>query len=286
MDAVIDIGSNSVRLYIDKGKAVNPKILNTTRLSQNLAVFGRLDSQAIVRTANAVTDFFCSAKNTGADRIFIFGTEAMRCPGGETLKAMIESKIHVPVDIISGEKEAVCGYIGATGGKGKNAVIDIGGASVELTAGDGANITYAESLKLGVVRAYDTAGKNRAAIEKYYSENIGGFQKIAADKLIGIGGTATSLASMALEQQKYDAHAIHGYTLTKSKTEELIDVIFTSDSITDSFPSIDRKRADVIGHGAIALLMLMEHLSFDKIDISEHDNIEGYLTLQNLTARR
>ena len=74
--------------------------------------------------------------------------------------------------------------------------------------------------------------------------------------------------------------------MTKSKTEELIDVIFTSDSITNSFPSIDRKRADVIGHGAIALLMLMEHLSFDKIDISEHDNIEGYLTLQNLTARR
>ena len=58
MVAVIDIGSNSVRLYIGSGKAVNAKKLNTTQLSEGLALFGRLQEKAMARTADAVAGFF------------------------------------------------------------------------------------------------------------------------------------------------------------------------------------------------------------------------------------
>lgn len=277
MIAVIDIGSNSVRLFLDRGLPVNPKKLNTTQLSEGLATLGRLNRDAMVRTADAVADFFDLAKRAGAKKVYVFGTEAMRNPGGETLKSMIESRIPVQVDIISGKKEAEIGYVGCTGGKGNNAVIDIGGASVELTAGADGKITYAESLKLGVVRVRDAIGSDRAAIENYYRKQICGYKKISADKLYAIGGTATSLASMLLGQKTYDADAVHGYVIEKNALDRLIDDIFASDNLGRDYPTLGEKRALVIGHGAILLSLLADYLGFDKITVSEHDNIEGYL---------
>lgn len=284
MDAVIDIGSNSVRLFVECGRAVTPKLLNTTRLAENLAITGRLDENAMVRTKNAVADFFAAAKRQGADNVFVFGTEAMRCPGGERLKTMIEADVPVNVDIISGKEEALTGYLGATGGKGSHAVVDIGGASVELIAGKNETVEYAESLKLGVVRLKDTLGDRREDIENFCRGAVKAYRAVKADNLIGIGGTATSLASMAQNQSRYDAEAVHGSVIRRDALSELTDRIFACRDITADFPSIDRKRADVIGHGAVLLGAIMDRLGFDRITVSEHDNIEGYLLLKRRGA--
>ena len=280
MVAVIDIGSNSVRLYIASGKAVNAKKLNTTQLSEGLALFGRLQEKAMARTADAVAGFFDEAIASGADKVYVFGTEAMRNPGGETLKKTIESRIPVVVDIISGETEAKIGYIGCTGGKGSNAVIDIGGASVELTSGKSGVIEYAKSLPLGVVRVRDAVGGNRADIEKFYKSKITAFDKVCADVLYAIGGTATTVASMLLGQKTYDANAVHGYVVTHGALENLIDRIFACDNLTEMFPTLGAKRAAVIGHGAILLSLMQDYLGFGSLTVSEHDNIEGYLMLK------
>ena len=63
MDAVIDIGSNSVRLCFMKNNGVNPKSVSTTFLSENLAITGFLTDEAIERTANAIIDYVNTAKN-------------------------------------------------------------------------------------------------------------------------------------------------------------------------------------------------------------------------------
>lgn len=284
MKAVIDIGSNSVRLLMDCGAPVNTKKLNTTQLSLGLAKTGRLSEDAIVRTAKAVTDFFAEAANNGAEKIYIFGTEAMRNPGGQDLKKLIERQIPVCVDIVSGEQEATLGFVGAAGTKGKIAVIDIGGASVEAVEGVDGVITHAQSLPLGVVRVRDITGDDRTSIERYYREHIKEYGKLSADALMAIGGTATSLASMLLDQKEYDATAIHGYRITRSVLACLIDRIFDSDDVCRDFPTIGVKRAGVIAHGAILLLLLMEYFGFDSLTVSERDNMEGYLQLHNITS--
>ena len=68
MDAVIDIGSNSVRLFVESGKAVTPKKLNTTQLAQGLANTGKLNNEAMVHTADAVANFFVDAKTRAPER--------------------------------------------------------------------------------------------------------------------------------------------------------------------------------------------------------------------------
>ncbi len=283
MNAVIDIGSNSVRLLVESGAKINKKYLNSTTLAENLAITGRLSEQAMIRTANAVADFFALAKKLGATDVYVFGTEAMRAPGGEELKARIEQTIPVNVEIVSGLEEARLGFVGAGGANGSNAVIDVGGASVELISGNNGNIDYALSLPLGVVRVRDAIGDGRAAIEKYYAAEIKKYSRVSAGKLIGIGGTATSIASMALGQTVYDAEQIDGYKVTADILGELTDKVFACRDRLSAFPTLSEKRARVIGHGLIIFSLLTSYLGYDGFTVSERDNMEGYLITRGIT---
>ena len=110
MDAVIDIGSNSVRLMTDDGKAVNRKTLASTTLADGLALTGYLSDEAMDRTAAAIRTFVAEARRRGADNIYVFGTEAMRAAkNGKAFKARVEDENGLPVDVISGETEARLG---------------------------------------------------------------------------------------------------------------------------------------------------------------------------------
>jgi exopolyphosphatase/guanosine-5'-triphosphate,3'-diphosphate pyrophosphatase len=155
MDAVIDIGSNSVRLCFMENKVVNPKKVSTTFLSENLAITGSLLLEAIKRTTDAVISFVNEAKSRGADRIFIFGTEAMRSgKNAYVVSEIVQSVTGISIDVISGRDEALCGFVGANMQGEKVCVIDIGGASIELVQGQN-EIEDGLSLPIGVMRVKD-----------------------------------------------------------------------------------------------------------------------------------
>lgn len=281
MDAVIDIGSNSVRLALDRGLKVNPKLLNTTCLAEGLAKTGRLSDAAMDRTLAAIVEFANKARAEHAENIYIFATEAVRSAanGGE-FRSAVEKAVSLPVKVISGNTEARLGLLGAIpeDAHGEITVIDIGGASVEVVRGDKNKLTYARSLPLGVVRLRDIAGDNRADIEKYVSEHITDFGFVSGFEGVAIGGTATSLAAMDLRQTVYDASAVHGHVLSVRAIDNLIEEIFSSADRRKDFPVLAEKRARVIGHGAIMLRALVEYLGLeDGVTVSEHDNVEGFL---------
>ena len=183
MDAVIDIGSNSVRLALDRGESVNPKLINTTCLADGLAKTGRLSNEAMSRTLAAIVEFASKAREERADNIYIFATEAMRSAtnGGE-FRSAVEKAVSLPVRVISGDAEARLGLLGAISPDTHDeiTVIDIGGASVEVVRGDEKKLTYARSLPLGVVRLRDIAGDRREDIEKYVSKHITDFGFVIA----------------------------------------------------------------------------------------------------------
>ena len=279
MKAIIDIGSNSVRLMLHEKDGVNKKRLNSTTLAEKLAINGRLLPEAISRTATAVVDFYRLAISEGASEVFVFGTEAMRAEGGLDLKALIESKIPVTVDIVSGETEAKLGFIGCAG-LNNCAVIDVGGASVELVSGNNGEISSAKSLKLGVVRTRDITGDDHEAIVNYYQKEITAYDKTDAEKLIAIGGTATSIASMLLNQKVYDQTKTHGYYVCLEDLKKLENHVFSGIDVMKEYPTLSYKRSLVIGHGIVVFRLLTEYLGYDGFTVSELDNMEGYLSLK------
>lgn len=281
MDAVIDIGSNSVRLCLMRDKKVNEKQIATTFLAENLALSGTLLPEAIKRTVKAVVDFVNDAKQNDADRIFIFATEAMR--SGKNANVVVEevkNATGITIDVISGNDEALCGFVGANAEKRKVCVVDIGGASIELVQGE-KEIESGLSLPIGVTRVKNLCGNDREKIHAYYKEQVKAFPSFSYD-LVGIGGTATSLSAMVKRMQKYDATINHGCVISLSELQQLENEIFeleNSFEIANAFPSIGEKRARVIGVGCIALVEIMKYLNKTHYTVSEHDNVEGYYYL-------
>ncbi len=284
MKAVIDIGSNSVRLLMYEGKPVTPKSVNTTALSDGLAKSGKLCNAAMARTKTAVADFVNLAKKQNAESIDVFATEAVRsAKNGADFCREIYDSTGIVVTVVSGDTEARLGHAGAVFALNpldEITVIDIGGASVEVVRGDKYRITYARSLPLGVRRILDTVGNNRKAIEDFIKEKIADYGIVSGFEGVSIGGTATSLASMHLGQKTYNPFEVHGHVLTLADMDYLVDEIFSEIDLAARFPTLPEKRIPVIGHGAIMLRAITEYLGLDEITVSESDNLEGFLLLR------
>ncbi len=279
--AVIDIGSNSVRLLLPEKDGVNQKKLNTTRLAENLSVAGILSDAAIARTAEAVKEFYSQATLCGYENICVFATEAVRAAknGGDLVKLLTQSGISV--DVIDGETEAEIGYLGAAGNADSATVFDIGGASVEIVCGKNGRILRKKSLPLGLVRLKDLLGSGEKDIEKYVKEKIPAFGEFGrSDILIGIGGTATSIAAMLSGEKVYSAEKIHGQKVTLSELVALRREIFDKLGNTDlsaAYPVISVSRAEIIAHGVIVTENIMRYLGYEEFTVSETDNMEGYI---------
>jgi|AGTN01.3.fsa_nt_gi Exopolyphosphatase len=201
---ILDIGSNSVRLMISEdGKTLYKKI-DTTRLSEGLALTGKISEEAAGRTLAAIGNFQKEAQNSGAP-LYAFATEAVRsAENGREFAAEIKKRFDIEVDVISGEREAEYGFSGAYTG-GKAAIFDIGGASVEVMCGDESGIKYLKSLPLGVLRIRDLFGEDRERIDAYLGERFKAFGPLPYyESVTGIGGTPSTLAAIELSLEPYD----------------------------------------------------------------------------------
>ena len=130
--AVIDIGSNSVRLMTIANGKVLYKTIKTTRLGEGLAFSSHLKEVAIERTILAIEEFTVRAESEGVKNIYAYATAAVRsAENGKEFVTQVKKRCDVVVEIISGAEEAQIGILGAIG-KNDGAIIDIGGASTEL----------------------------------------------------------------------------------------------------------------------------------------------------------
>lgn len=276
--AVIDIGSNSVRLlFVADGKVLY-KRLKTTRLGENLALTGVLTPQAISRTAEAVKEFYLQAKNEHVNEIVAFATASVRtAKNGDEFINAVNELCPVEVEVISGETEAEIGILGALG-KEDGAILDIGGASSELIVKTDGKCTYKKSLDVGAVRLKDICGRDKNALQTYCENIVKQFGKVPAfPSLTAIGGTATTLCALALELKAYDSQKVTGAKVSKTQLLALTDKLFSmpTEKIA-KLPCISFGREDIIGGGAVLLSAILDYLSLDGFTASDRDNLEGY----------
>ena len=282
--AVIDIGSNSVRLMMIANGKVLYKTIKTTRLGEGLAFSSRLCESAMSRTFDALSGFVAKAKDEGAEKIVAFATAAMRsAENGYEFALRVEKEIGLKIEIISGEEEARIGILGALG-KTDGSIIDIGGASTELIVQMDGEITYRESLDIGVVRIRDICERSKSltrelaltTVEKYGSPKLDG-------KTYAIGGTATTIAALLLGLEKYDGDAVSKAIITREQVRLLANELFLKsvDEIA-SHPCVDALRADVLAGGVEWLYAIMEYLNVEELCISDGDNLEGYAISRGL----
>ncbi len=282
--AVIDIGSNSVRLMMIASGKVLYKTIKTTRLGEGLAFSSKLCESAMSRTQAALSSFVEQAKNEGAEKIVAFATAAMRsAENGREFASRIEESLGLKIEIISGDEEARIGILGALGNK-DGSIIDIGGASTELIVQKSGEITYRKSLDIGVVRIRDLCERSQIRTREL---SLGTVKEYGEPQLFGktyaIGGTATTIAALLLNLEKYDGAAVSKMIVTRDQVRALSDELFskTVEEIA-LHPCVDSLRADVLAGGVEWLYAILEYLNVNELCVSDGDNLEGYAISKGL----
>ncbi|WP_243136617.1 Ppx/GppA phosphatase family protein [Acetobacterium paludosum] len=291
--AVIDIGTNSTRMLIFRnceGKLIRVnKSVRYTRMGQGVNQTGRLHPDAEKRNFEALEEFKTIAEDYHVTDFYLFGTSAMRdAENTENYTAYIREKLGLNIEVISGEAEAELGFVGVSQCfDDKILIFDIGGGSTEFIYGENNEIKKMMSLNLGCVRCTEeylfsdppTVQELEQMNERIYSEFVKrtkDFLPTKPYKLIGIGGTATSLSTIKQELKIYDSEKVHKSTITKDELEVMIDNL-SGKTIQErqNIVGLEAKRADIILAGALLLLNIFKITGENSFTVCDYDNLEG-----------
>jgi exopolyphosphatase/guanosine-5'-triphosphate,3'-diphosphate pyrophosphatase len=292
--AAIDCGTNSIRLLIayreGPGLVELDRRTMAVRLGEGVDQNRVLAPQALRRTWDACETYREVIERSGAKRIRFVATSATRdASNSEEFVMGVRDRLGVEPEVISGEREAVLSFDGATRGMrvdNPTLVFDIGGGSTEFVLGGGSPREWA-SVNMGCVRFTERFvdsdplnSRTVAAVESAVSDGLdSASQEISwgdAQTLIGLAGTVTTVAALALRLSRYDSGQIHGARLDRKQVEGLIEFLVSATTAQRCELAVMKPgRADVIVAGALILRGILARCSTDTLVVSEHDILDG-----------
>ncbi len=292
--AAIDIGTNSVRLLVADvadSRCSSPRLrpvlrrLQITRLGERLIPGGRIQPVAAARTANVVEQFVALSADAGVQDPLLVGTHALRTAQNPD---EVLVRLRHPVRILTGDEEARLAFQGVLAGLGSLRpgspllVVDIGGGSIELAWGSRGRIQASLSAPAGAVvlsekfLAHDPPlPEEIAALREHLARTIGhGLPKTSDPpiRLVGVGGTITTLAAIEQRLSPYDPDRVHGFRLSRRAVDRMTEALVAS-TIAERrrLPGLQPERADIIAAGALVLQHLLARVGARSVSVSEAD---------------
>ncbi|MET4644341.1 Ppx/GppA family phosphatase [Streptomyces sp. NBC_01724] len=303
--AAIDCGTNSIRLLVADADPATGELteldrrMEIVRLGQGVDRTGRLAPDALERTFAACRRYADVIKEHGAEKLRFVATSASRDAENrdEFVRGVLDI-LGVEPEVISGDQEAEFSFEGATkelAGRDHLAkpylVVDIGGGSTEFVVGDD-RVLAARSVDIGCVRMTErhlvrdgvvtdppTLGQItaiRADIDAALDLAEESVPLTEAATLVGLAGTVTTVAAIALGLQEYDSEAIHHSRISFEQVQEITGRLVTSTHAERAaIPAMHPGRVDVITSGALVLLAVMKRTGAREVVVSEHDILDG-----------
>lgn len=298
--AVLDIGSNSVRLVVYERHARSLTPLYNEKascaLGRGVAASGKLASDNASRALEAIKRFALVARLMRAGTIHILATSAVReASNREDFVRAVQAIMGAPVQVLSGEEEAHYAALGVVAGipDFDGVVGDLGGGSLELSAiAGGADTSTGETFELGVIRLQDDSGMSPVkarALAKQRLKASGVMDKNSSKTFCAIGGTWRSLAKIDLVLRKYPLHMVQHYVADASQMAKLCEDIVEAAEAGKPIPggdAISSSRRELMPYGAAVMLEVIKAGKFDKIVFSALGVREGFLFGQLDPAER
>jgi len=292
--AALDIGTNSVKLHVaERTPAGWRRVLDRveiTRLGQQLKQTGRLQEEAMERTLTAMEMLLTEARAAGAGPVAAVGTMALRTAANAAdFIERARARCDLAVEVIPGEEEARLSFRAVAGDPlfaGQQVLVfDVGGGSTEFIFG-GADGVRRRSLDMGAVRFTEEILTSDPVTDVEFHRAATAidreFRRLelpsAADPLVGIGGTPTTLAAVHQRLAAYDPAAVHGCRLQRQDIQRLIDT-FRHATLAQrrALPGLPPKRADVILAGALIVQAVMTRSGAPEIRVSDNGLRHGLL---------
>jgi exopolyphosphatase / guanosine-5'-triphosphate,3'-diphosphate pyrophosphatase len=315
--AAFDVGTNSTRLLVadvEGGVMVAEHVreMVITRLGKGVDRTGRFDPAALARTLAVLAGYAETCRRLGVERRRLVATSATRdAADRRRFLDGVRELVGVDAEVLTGQAEAAAAYRGATAGGVRagpgdpgpgdpgpggdpdpdqpTLVVDIGGGSTELIDGHGGVATAMVSLDIGCVRLFErhlhgdppTAAEVaalRADVAAHLARAGDVLDPAAARRVIGVAGTVTTVAALALGLEAYDPRRIHRASVAAAEIAATADKLAAM-TVAEraALPVMARGREDVIAAGALLLDELVQRSQIREVIASEADILDGVL---------
>lgn len=287
--AVLDLGSNSVRLLIPQEDGEQEiQLRRNMRLAEGVDATGCLSEAAMQRTLQAVQEMIASQPGLMPQQVAAFATSAVRDANNRDEFVARAAAQGLEVRVLTGDEEAYLAFLGAAGGRDA-CVFDIGGGSTEVVAGKKGVVHFARSLQMGAVRLAERCPHHAplqpgedVLLQRTAAQEFEGLDDAlclaagAPPRFIAVGGTVQALS--AIELGGKDVDKVHGHRLDKADIRAIFKKLaaMTVEQRMQAMPTLSPGRADVIVSGTALLLSLMRELGTGAVEVSMRDTLHGY----------
>lgn len=293
--AVIDVGTNSVKLHVaERSPDGEWRTLldrsDVVRLGDGLQQAGRLSEEAMARTTTAIARMADDAREYQVAAIAAVGTAGLRIASNAAdFIHAVRERCGVRIEVISGEDEARLAYraaIAALPGEGARVVFDTGGGSSQFTFGHGARVEERFSVPVGAVRLTEQFGLDGVVSEETLTRALAAVAadlerldgRPVPDSVLGMGGAVTNLAAIKHGLAEYDADVVQGSVLERSEVDRQIE-LFRSRTAEErrDIVGLQPARAEVILAGACVVRTVLDKLGTGSLTVSDRGLRYGVL---------
>jgi exopolyphosphatase / guanosine-5'-triphosphate,3'-diphosphate pyrophosphatase len=298
--AAVDCGTNSLRLLVADIDLARAELMDVARrmeivrLGQGVDQTGQLAPEALARTAGVLRDYADIIAATAARSVRMVATSATRDASNTAeFTRQVKEILGVAPEVLTGSEEATLSFTGATAelsaaDGGPFLVADIGGGSTEFVLGEpGEPAVHAISVDIGCVRmterhlhgdppSRDEVAAATADIDAALDSVTSAVPVRQARTLIGLAGSVTTVAGIAMGLPTYDAARIHHARIAAAEVHEVTRGLLAQTRATRAAIGVMHPgRVDVIGGGALILDRIMQRFGFSEVLVSEHDILDG-----------
>jgi exopolyphosphatase/guanosine-5'-triphosphate,3'-diphosphate pyrophosphatase len=289
--AIVDIGSNSIRLlvYDQLGRAPMPRFneKSLARLAEGLPETGVIAADHFRRAVEAVRRFRAIADAMGVAQIDAVATEAMRrASNGPKLAHVIEAESGLKVRILSGAEEAKFAALGVISGffRPVGSVGDMGGGSLEVAEAIDDHVGDRwVSLPLGALPVEAMLAEGLSSAKRKLDEILRRDlpRALAKPVFYPVGGGWRALAKAHMEAVGAPVKVVHGYTLAAAEAREFARVVSRlSPAKLAATPGVTERRARTLPSAALTLDRVLKHLEPERVVFSALGLREGFLYSQ------
>jgi len=262
--AVVDIGSNSVRLVVYEGLTRSPTELFNEKalcgLGREVQSTGLLAADAIDHALSTLKRYRALCQTLGVKKILAIATAACRdAKNGRAFIALAERTLKTEIDVLSGSREAELTALGVISGmhRGDGVVGDLGGGSLELVDIRGARARHGLTRPLGGLALADISAKSLKKAEKFVKKSLNGLPVLKACEdrsFYAVGGTWRSLARLHMWQTGYPLHVMHGYAIPADDALEFAKLVHRVDVDTlSNIEVVANARRPLLPYAALVL---------------------------------
>ncbi|MEM7427144.1 MAG: exopolyphosphatase [Pseudomonadota bacterium] len=286
--AIVDIGSNSVRMVIYDGlrraptPIFNEKIL--CGLGRGVSLTGRLADASVERALRALNRFRALCRQIEVEHVFAVATAAAReAENGPAFISKAAEALGQKITVLSGRKEARFAALGVlTGIPGASGLVgDLGGGSLELVEINDGEIGGGVTLPLGALRLIDASEGDMSAAREIVNASLEKLPVLAGlrgKSFYAVGGTWRNLARLHMAHNRYPLGVLHQYEIPFSPARSIASLVAgLSPEALRGMPMVPSSRAETLPFGSMVLDRLLCHGRPDKVAISATGLREGLL---------